>query len=723
MLPRKKISRRRPGFCTRGFTLLEVLIVLFIMGMIAAMAVPAMGILDDRERERITRDKMEQIRRAILGPDDHFDSQGRPVIGGYVGDLHAWPDLWEARAEIKPGYETAWDNPASLASGMGQGPDYTVDPDKVFFRPSGHFIKGRWQWHRPYRKLSDDKTNNYDHIGGLETENEGQPRGLWTRYPEELPFDIGTHKAPGEDLGEAWMGPYLAPPIAENPSDSGHLARSDEEYEKLPPVPKTTWDPINSVWLPSWEDGDYSPSGELGELFDDRESFRLLQTEGRLTDGWGRALRFFITADPDHAGSTIFWILSEGPDHEGTYPTKGRCSSHTWSVDPDDTMATNYDAGVPDPKGYNENDPYNRDNIVLKLHSRDWEALFAAADEEKGAATEATLEGIRQALVGGMPAGLNTGFTGDLARWPKLFCWEDNGTPDDTSDDRWDDENGDATPVSYTKGQPRELWTDKPNGAGSEDDPAPSQWGIGWRHACLGAPAGVAADNWPTDAWGREILFFRDDANDLMLILSRGPDGKFDFGDTDTLPAGAPDGTDDYLEPASPAEALDVTAYDPTAALNADNRHIVVAGSDWCPGFFRLLKSTVIDAYLGDPTHGTTKARFFRDDGAPVSGVDLLAPAALTDEDGDLALDDWAAGDGTPADPAFDYDDTTAQKVPTGARYLVFWNDADNDDKIDSGETYRRVVYNVTAKAGSGQYDTITIDTGDFVALPYIFAE
>ena len=688
------VSKASPN---RGFTLLEVLIVLFIVGMIAAMAVPAMGILDDRERERITRDKMEAIRRAILGPGDRFDDQGRPVVGGYVGDLHAWPDLWEPRAEIGPNFSgTGWENPGSMSAGLGQGPDYTVDPDKVFFRPSGRFVKGRWQWHRPYRKLYNDTTNNHDHIGGLETENEGQPRGLWTRFPEELPCDIGTHTAPGEDPGDAWMGPYIAPPMAENPSDSGHLARSDEAYENLPPVPKATWDPINLKWLPSWEDGDYNPSGGLGEHFDDREAFRTLQTAGRLTDGWGRALRFFITADPDHAGSTIFWILSEGPDKEGAYPTKGTCGGHAWSVDAADTMGQAYD----------EDETYNRDNIVLKLYSRDWEAIFTAEEEDKTAATEATLVRIRQALAGECPAGPNTGFTGDLACWPRLFRWEDNGTPADPSDDRWDDQSGTST--AYTKGQPRGLWTGKPNAADAGDDLCASVWGLGWRHAYIGAPTGSGADNLLTDAWGREILFFKDDANDRLIVLSRGPDGKFDFATTN---AGK-------TEPQDFVEVLDVSAYDPGAAHNADNRYVVVTGGDWGPGFFRLLKFTVIDAYLADPSHGTTKARFFRADGAPVSGVDLLSPTVLSDEDGDLSIDDWAVGDGTPADPAFDYDDTTVQKAATGARYLVFWNDADGNDAIDRGEGYYRVVYNVTAKAGSGQHDAISVDTGDFVVLP-----
>jgi prepilin-type N-terminal cleavage/methylation domain-containing protein len=676
-----------------GFTLLEILIVLFILGMIAALTVPAMGIFDDAARARITRERMECIRRAILGPDDRFDENGRPVIGGYVGDLRAWPDLWEPRAEVKPNFAgTDWETPSALTPGLGQGPDYILDPAFVFFRPFGCFEKSGWRWHRPYRKLYDDPAHN-DHIGGLETENEGQPRGLWTRLPEDLPFDLPGHPAPGQDLGDGWKGPYLAPPSADNAADSAHWAESDDDYQALEPAWHTIGAHANSE---TWEDGDYNPMGELGEHFDDKEAFRLLQTEGRLTDGWGRALRFFITSDPNHAGSTIFWILSEGLDGAGTYPAKGTCGAHVWTVDVADIMATAYD----------ESDSKNRDNIVMKLFSRDWEAIFAAEDQVRTQETEAGLARIRAALMGEAPIGLNTGFTGDLVPWPRLFRWEDNGTPADETDDHWDDR--DPADTAYTKGQPRGLWTVAPNTADGTDNLAPSRWGVGWRHAYLAAPPGVGAQNLLTDDWGREILFFHDAANDRLLILSRGADGRFDFGATNP----------GQTEPVNFTETLDVTGYVPTAALNADNRHVIVARSDRQPGFFRLLGLTVLNAYLGDPTHGTTKACFFRSDSTPVAGVDLLSPAVLTDEDGDLDADDWATGDGTPANPAFNYDDTTAWQVATGARYLVLWNDADGNDAVDSGEDCMSIIYNVTAAAGSGQYDSITADTLDFGPVP-----
>jgi hypothetical protein len=155
---------------------------------------------------------------------------------------------------------------------------------------------------------------------------------------------------------------------------------------------------------------------------------------------------------------------------------------------------------------------------------------------------------------------------------------------------------------------------------------------------------------------------------------------------------------------------VDVTTYDPTLAVNLDNVHLVVRRHERFPGYFRLGRCVVLDA-----TAGVTKARFFRDDGAPVAGVDLLTVAALTDEDADGTADDWAVGNGL---PAFNYDDTTAQSVPTGARYLVFWNDADGDDVVDSGEMHYPLAFNVTAVPGSGQYGPLRLSTADFRAAP-----
>ena len=656
----------------QGFTLLEVIIVIGILAMLAAMLYPAAGMLNDRERGRITRERMEEIRRAMVGDPDRFDNNGRRIIAGYVGDMGEWPCLYEAAPEVKQhvvGIPPPFD------------PADANNPDYYHYRPAGHFVGNGWQWNYPYRGLTHDTTHNNDHIGGLETENEGQPVGLWT----DDPTGDGTQTLDPS----RWKGPYLVPPADQKPDDARHLAKNDGEFEELEPL----YHPGPNK--ETWEDGDYgSLSGELGEHFDEKEDFRLRRTEYRLEDGWNRALRFFISADPAHPGGTILWMISEGPDSEGTYPSKGVYNGSSWNIDATDTMADNYDP----------NDEYNRDNIVMKIFSHEWQAIFVAMNGQKKQETARTIGKISRAVIGdALPAaeGFNSGFSGALCRLPRLFWWEGVN---------WDDQ--DATPAAYTKGQPRGLWTATPNSADSNDDLPPPSWagpGIGWSGAFIPPPVGIGAEDGLIDAWGREILFFRDDSHNALLILSRGADGSFDFYDSDTLPAGAPDGTDDYLEPALPTEAVDITTYDPddTGGYNADNVTLVINQADWQPGWFTLEKFTVLNA-----TGGTTKAAFYfgYDPGTGLPRRTLYTAGVLTDEDGDTFTDDWAQGGPAPAE-AFRYDDLSTDPAITGVRKLVIWNDSDADDKIDSSENQYSPGYNILTHSGLEPRDNLIIDT------------
>ena len=681
--------------------------------MIAVMAWPVMGILDDRAREELTREKMEVIRRAIVGDPDRFDENGRRIIGGYVGDMEKWPDLWEAKADVVP---SGCDSNCTCE-------DPAWDPFSFGFRPAGRFVEKRWKWCRPFRKVCeggfeykepggagyvDDKgtpdpaddvyhIGDYtgpgycdDHIGGLETENEGQPKGLWTDDPKE---DVTLSDAEDPDK---WKGPYLAPPMDECLKDGLHWAETCTEYMSLEPVDGWVWvgGPPVCERVRTWEDGDYP-----AEHYDEKESFRLLHTNGRLADGWGRALRFFITADQDRPESTIFWIISEGPDKEGTYPAKGTFGGG-WSSDPDDIMG----------KAYDEDDDYNKDNIVMKIYSHEWEAIFEEINEKKKMETEDLFLRIKRAILGLSPGGMNDGFTGDVCRWPKLFRWEDPF---------WDDE--DPVPDSYTKGQLRELWTRTPNSSDPADDvnePAWAHAGIGWRGEYLQTPWGINGEQYIRDDWDREVLFFKDNTNDAIMILSRGADGKFDFYDTDTLPEGAPDGTNDYLEPASFTEAIDVTTYNPNDAggYNADNIVLIVRESDWSQGYFSLNIFTVNNATYNAGTGVYTKARFFYADGhteTRIAGTDgsvVPPPPATTGQ--------WVVGASPPPPSAFDSSLFT-DDVATGARYLVFWDDADGDGEINTGEMQYTYIYNIITSTGSNQIDSITLDaTVNFTASP-----
>ncbi len=668
----------------RGFTLLEILIALALMAMLAAMVWPALGRMDDDEREGITIRRMEEIREALLGPPERLDRDGNRIIGGFVGDMHRWPFLWEPRPEVRQDVSGVdWSEPTLLPPGVGQysgddaqgEPLYELNPGLVYFRPGGSFEGKRWKWHRPFRRVHADDSDN-DHIGGPETENEGQPRGLWTRHVEDLPVDLAEdHSRPGYVLDDRWKGPYLVPPTDSQRDDSHHFARSDADYARLEP----RWNGATETW----EDGDYDTVGGLGEYFDEKERFRKLQSDDRLVDGWGHAFRFFITDDPEAPGESLFWVVSEGPDGDGTYPTKGDCSGFAWTVDSNDTMEQAYDPAA----------RYNQDNILMKLASRDWSSLLASERRRHERETETLIDRIARAVLGTSPTGENTGCTGNLLGGPEpfshldfpiLYLWEE--TPGE-----WDHEDAFGDP--YTRGQPRGLWTRTPTPYPEDDLPA-ARFGVGWHHAYLTPPAKTGADNRLVDSWGNPIQCFRDE--DQLLVLSAGPDGLYDFGD-----------------PSDPAELVEISDYNGTIPVNADNLVRILDKSEWTIGFLHLPKLTILNAAS---VTGALRCRLIgvfdrttgvRADPTWTSGDN----GTLADGDLDGTEDDWVLGV-----PAFRYNDTTTEHIASGPRYLVCWVD-DGDGAIETGERGLVKIFQVLARP-NGEVDEVILDATGFAPLP-----
>lgn len=642
----------------KGFTLLEILLVLFIMSMLAAMVVPALGKMNDSERIKRTKKIIDEIETAVLGPKNIFDEKGARVIKGFVGDMKRWPELWEPTPEIKENFEgTGWDDPPHMSPGLGQysGDDenglplYKMSCNKVFFRPSGKFKGKKWKWQRPFRRLHNHR-ENHDHVGGPETENEGQPRGLWTKYVEDYPYDKGPneyldHK--GFILSKNWKGPYLKRPCDNNNQDSLHYAENNYDYSELEPK----WHSHSNC--ETWEDGCYFPSGgELGENFDEKENFRLLNTDEKLEDAWGRALRFFITDDPDEEGETIFWIISEGPDYEGIYPTKGDYSSDNgWTIDETDTMGNNY----------NPNLPENKDNIVRKLKSSCFKVFFEEKKYEKKEQTKIIIEKIKQAVKGDSPCGSNTGFTSDMKRYPRLYNNDEEGS--------FGYKNSGNN--EYNKGTPWDLFN-KPG------DIPEVKFGTGWRHNYLGLSLNHFDNQYIFDAWGNKIICFHDREHNSFMILSSGADGQYCF----------------YNE-SLPEENINIATYNSELENNRDNIFSIIEDNDWLPGYLNISKITISNYGLSESVN--VKARLF---GIYDSESVLCYFFKDADHPDDLIS----------TIPAFEYNDITEKKIVTGSRYLILWDDTDGNNFPDNGEKGRVFIYNVFPKSEKIIKESINVD-------------
>lgn len=93
----------------RGFTLLELLVVITLMGLVATAGLAMVNSLSERERTDIphdlTKSKLAQIRYAMIG-DSSLSLNNSPMLSGYVADMGRLPANINELIEL--GIQPAW---------------------------------------------------------------------------------------------------------------------------------------------------------------------------------------------------------------------------------------------------------------------------------------------------------------------------------------------------------------------------------------------------------------------------------------------------------------------------------------------------------------------------------------------------------------------------------------------------------------------------------------
>ena len=115
-----------------GFTVIEIVMVIVILGVLAAVAIPKVGNYLTSTRENVTRSKMLVIKQAMIG-DPSARTGGVSTDKGYIGEV-GYPPVQLPDLLTKPAADPAWNR----YLGTGWNGPYLNDDG------SGSYLEDAW---------------------------------------------------------------------------------------------------------------------------------------------------------------------------------------------------------------------------------------------------------------------------------------------------------------------------------------------------------------------------------------------------------------------------------------------------------------------------------------------------------------------------------------------------------------------------------------------------
>ncbi len=118
-----------------GFTLIELILIIIIIGIVASVALKSMLPAAENARVEATLGEIENLSRAIIG-NPGLITDGIRIDFGYVGDIGALPPTLDALV-ANPGGYSAWNGPYIQNSFVENTDDYKKDAWGDFYTYGG----------------------------------------------------------------------------------------------------------------------------------------------------------------------------------------------------------------------------------------------------------------------------------------------------------------------------------------------------------------------------------------------------------------------------------------------------------------------------------------------------------------------------------------------------------------------------------------------------------